>query len=180
VVGVGLFKGWYMDAVGGVRKGIHLDVAVLSVGVAVLGILLAWSVFVKGYISPERGFEVFGALHTTFKEQFFTEKIYHRGVARGYFLLSRVLHSFGDRFLIDGFINLSYRSFFRFTKDAWKSLDIKSIDIFIHWFVVRIFRGGRLLSSAQTGLLNAYVLFTVVGVALVLGIMLYALGRIKG
>ncbi|HIC98057.1 MAG TPA: hypothetical protein EYP11_06665 [Aquificaceae bacterium] len=139
VVGVGLFNGWYMDAVGGVRKGIHLDVAVLSVGMAVLGILLAWSVFVKGYISPERGFEVFGALHTTFKEQFFTEKIYHSVFAAGYLTYSKVLYLAGERRFIDGLVN-------------GVALVVQSV--------------GSVLRFFQSGKLNWYVFWLASGLAL--------------
>ncbi len=101
----GLMEGWYMRAVGGEEKGLHLEVALVSVGVGVIGIVVAYLVYVRGYIDPERAYESLRALHTTFREQFFTEKLYHKVVAKGYLGLSKSAYYVGDRFLIDGVVN---------------------------------------------------------------------------
>ena len=176
----GFFEGWYMHAVGAEHKEIHMNVAVTSVSVGLIGILIAYLVFVKRIVSSEGMASALTPLRVTFKEQFFTERFYHRGLARGYMLFSKTAYYVGDRFLIDGFINTAYRLFFRFAKDVWKAFDIKSIDIFIHWLAFNVFRSGRVLRNIQTGLLNNYVLFLLVGIIVVLGIMLYALDRVKG
>ncbi len=176
----GFFEGWYMHAVGGEHKEIHLNIAVTSVSVGIVGILIAYLVFVKRVLSPEGAYATLKPVAQTFKEQFFTERLYHKGFARGYMLLSKAAYFVGDRFLIDGTINVAYRSFFKLAKDTWKAFDIKSIDIFIHWLAINSFRSGRLLGNLQTGLLNNYVLFLLVGIIIILGIMLYALDRVKG
>jgi NADH-quinone oxidoreductase subunit L len=150
------------------------------VAVGVTGIVIAYLVFVKRFISPEAVGSAFAPLRVTFKEQFFTEKLYHNILAKGYMTLSKVAFYTGDRFVIDGLINTAYRSFFKFAKEVWKAFDIKSIDIFIHWLALTMFRSGRLLRNMQTGLLNNYVLFLLVGVVVVLGVMLYVLDKVKG
>ncbi|WP_457601131.1 proton-conducting transporter transmembrane domain-containing protein, partial [Hydrogenivirga sp.] len=176
----GFFEGWYMHAVGGEHKEIHLNIAVTSVAVGLVGILVAYLVFVRRVVSPEGAASALAPIRVTFKEQFFTERLYHRGFARGYMVASKVAFYTVDRFVIEGFINVSYKLFFRFAKDTWKAFDIKSIDIFIHWLAISMFRSGRTLRNMQTGLLNNYVLFLLVGIIVVLGIMLYALDRVKG
>ncbi|NPA41052.1 MAG: NADH-quinone oxidoreductase subunit L, partial [Aquificae bacterium] len=101
----GFFEGWYMHAVGGEHKEIHLNIAVMSVGVAILGIVLAYGVFIKRFLDPEKTYESLKALHTTFKEQFFTEKLYHGILAAGYMSYSKVLYAVGERQFIDGIVN---------------------------------------------------------------------------
>jgi len=176
----GVFEGSYIKALGGELKPLHLDVAVVSVTLALIAIGIAYSLFVKKKPDPEFLYLRLRSVHTLFREQFYTERIYHRVIAWGYVLGSKVLYRAGDRFLIDGTINLSYRSFLRFAKDLWKSFDIKSIDVFIHFLAMGMFRGGRALRNLQTGLLNNYVMFLLMGIIFILGIMLYALERVKG
>ncbi|RLJ71484.1 NADH-quinone oxidoreductase subunit L [Hydrogenivirga caldilitoris] len=101
----GFFEGWYMHAVGDEHKDIHLNVALVSLGVAILGIVLAYGVFVKRFLDPEKTYESLKALHTTFREQFFTEKLYHGIFALGYLSYSKVLYAVGERQLIDGLVN---------------------------------------------------------------------------
>ncbi|NPB06024.1 MAG: hypothetical protein GXO03_00300 [Aquificae bacterium] len=145
--------------------------------VALGGIWLAWAVYVKRLVDYEQLYQRFKPLHTLFKEQFFTEKLYHKVLARGYLELSRLLYRAVDREVIDGFINFLYEKFFVFVKALWKSLDIKVIDILIHEVVITAVRVGRSARQLQTGLLNHYVLFMVLGTVLVLGVMLFVLDR---
>jgi NADH-quinone oxidoreductase subunit L len=101
----GIFEGWFFRALGDQQKPIHLDVALLSVGVGLGGIVLAYLVFVKRYIDPHKAYESLKSLHTTFREQFFTEKLYHGVIARGYLSYSRILYGVGERQFIDGLVN---------------------------------------------------------------------------
>ncbi|MCS6958410.1 MAG: NADH-quinone oxidoreductase subunit L, partial [Aquificaceae bacterium] len=72
----GFFEGWY-GSVMGVHKELHLNIALISTLVALVGIGVAYVVYIKGVIDPQRAYESLKPLHTTFKEQFFTEKLYH-------------------------------------------------------------------------------------------------------
>ncbi|NPA32637.1 MAG: NADH-quinone oxidoreductase subunit L, partial [Aquificae bacterium] len=121
--------------------------------------------------------EALKAIHTTFKEQFFTERLYHNVIAKGYLVASRYAYTFVDRALIDGFINALYRAFFKFVKFLWKNLDIKIIDLLIHESVLTAFRIGRFARHIQTGILNHYILFLTLGIVVILGVMLYILDR---
>ena len=109
---VGIFGIWlehsYMHWVGGKEKSIHLGVAIVSSIVAVGGIWLAYSVYVKRVIDYEKMYESLKTLHTTFKEQFFTERFYHNVVAFGYLLYSRTLYATFEKLFIDGIVNSTY------------------------------------------------------------------------
>jgi NADH-quinone oxidoreductase subunit L len=172
---VGFFEGWYMGALKE-HKEMHLEIAISSVVIALLGIGLAYLVFVKRFLDPEKLYQSLKPVHTTFKEQFFTERLYHKGFARGYMDLSRGLFLVGDRFLIDGFINLLNFLYFRVVKFLWIKLDIYTVDLFVHGVAKFSFRFGRKASLIQTGLLNNYVAFLLFGLVVLLGIIIYFMG----
>jgi len=172
---VGFFEGWYMGALKE-HKEMHLNIAISSVAIALLGIGLAYLVFVKRVFDPEKLYQSLKPVHTTFKEQFFTERLYHKGLARGYMDLSRGLFLVGDRFLIDGFINLLNFLYFRVVKFLWIKLDIYTVDLFVHGVAKFSFRFGRRASLIQTGLLNNYVAFLLFGLVVLLGIIIYFMG----
>jgi NADH-quinone oxidoreductase subunit L len=172
---VGFFEGWYMGALKE-HKEIHLNIAISSVAIALLGIGLAYLVFVKRSLDPEKLYQSLKPVHTTFKEQFFTERLYHKGLARGYMELSRGLFLVGDRFLIDGFINLLNFLYFRVVKFLWIKLDIYTVDLFVNGVAKFSFRFGRRASLIQTGLLNNYVAFLLFGLVVLLGIIIYFMG----
>ncbi|MEJ7620172.1 MAG: NADH-quinone oxidoreductase subunit L, partial [Aquificaceae bacterium] len=75
-------------------------------------------------------------LHTTFKEQFFTERFYHKVLAGGYLFYSKILYMTAERQLIDGLVNATYP----------------------------VARGaGSVLRLLQAGKLNLYALFMAFG-----------------
>jgi len=172
---VGFFEGWYMGALKD-NKEIHLNIAISSVAIALLGIGLAYLVFVKRVLDPEKLYQSLKLVHTTFREQFFTERLYHKGFARGYMELSRGLFLAGDRFLIDGFINLLNFLYFKVVKFLWVKLDIYTVDLFVNGVAKFSFRFGRKASLIQTGLLNNYVAFLLFGLVVLLGIIIYFMG----
>jgi NADH-quinone oxidoreductase subunit L len=87
--------------------------------------------------------------------------------------LSRGLFLVGDRFLIDGFINLLNFLYFRVVKFLWLKLDIYTVDLFVNGIAKFSFRFGRKASLIQTGLLNNYVAFLLFGLVVLLGIIIY-------
>ena len=102
---VGFLGGWYVSVLGGEGKGMHMWVGVVSVGSGLFGILVAYMVYVRGVVDVGRVYEGLRVVHETFKEQFFTEKLYHKFIARGYLDSSKVLYISGERQLIDGIVN---------------------------------------------------------------------------
>ncbi|MCX8076088.1 MAG: NADH-quinone oxidoreductase subunit L, partial [Aquificaceae bacterium] len=168
----GFFEGWYASVMG-VKKELHMNIAVMSVLVGLSGIGLAYLVYVKGLIDPRRAYESLKPLHTTLKEQFFTERLYHRGFARGYMNLSKALFVLGDRFLIDGFINLTNFIYFKVVKFLWMKLDVMLVDLFVNGVAKLSYWSGKKARNIQTGLLNNYVSFLLLGVVFILGVILY-------
>jgi NADH-quinone oxidoreductase subunit L len=135
---VGFFEGWYMSALKD-HKEIHLNIAISSVVIALLGIGLAYLVFVKRSLDPEKLYQSLKPVHTTFKEQFFTERLYHKILAGGYMLYSKVLYATFERQFIDGLVNGSYA--------VSSAL-------------------GSLFKGLQQGRVNLYILFLLVGFSL--------------
>jgi NADH-quinone oxidoreductase subunit L len=135
---VGFFEGWYMTALKE-HKEMHLDIAISSVVIALLGIGLAYLVFVKRFLDPEKLYQSLKPVHTTFKEQFFTERLYHKILAGGYMLYSKVLYTTFERQFIDGIVNGSYA--------VSSAL-------------------GSLFKGLQQGRVNLYLLFLLVGFSL--------------
>jgi len=171
---VGFFEGWYMGLFGEHRQ-LHLSVAISSVVIALMGIGLAYVVFVKGLLDSEKLYESLKPIHTTFREQFFTEKLYHKVLAGGYMKISRGLFLAGDRFLIDGFINLLNFLYFRVVKFLWIKLDVFTVDLFVNGVAKLSFRSGKRASLLQTGLLNNYVAFLLIGLVVLIGIIIYSM-----
>ncbi|MFN7065977.1 MAG: NADH-quinone oxidoreductase subunit L, partial [Aquificaceae bacterium] len=137
---VGFFEGWY-GSILGVKKELHIEIAVLSVSVGLAGILIAYLVYVKGLIDPQKAYESLKPLHTTFKEQFFTERLYHKVLAGGYLFYSKMLYLTMETRLIDGVVNSTYS----------------------------LARGvGGVFKDLQAGKLNLYILFLSVGFLLLL------------
>ncbi|RMH07963.1 MAG: NADH-quinone oxidoreductase subunit L, partial [Aquificota bacterium] len=170
----GFFEGWY-SGLFGERKEIHLNIAVMSVAVGLAGIVVTYLVFDRKLIDPQRTYEALKPLHTTFKEQFFTERFYHKVLAGGYMSLSRGLFLLGDRVLIDGFINLLNFVYFKVVKFLWMKLDIMAVDLFVNGVARNAYWVGKKIRNLQTGLLNNYVSFLLLSVVFLLGIILYSL-----
>ncbi|RMH03818.1 MAG: hypothetical protein D6699_04675 [Aquificota bacterium] len=98
-------------------------------------------VFDRKLIDPQRAYEALKPLHTTFKEQFFTERFYHKVLAGGYMLYSKVLYAVAERQFIDGVVNGTYL----LVKEA-----------------------GGILRHLQAGRINLYLLFAFAGFSLLL------------
>ncbi|MCX8164424.1 MAG: NADH-quinone oxidoreductase subunit L, partial [Aquificaceae bacterium] len=136
---------------------------------------VAYLVYVRGLLDPQKVYESLRPLHTTFREQFFTERLYHRVVAGGYMSLSRVLFLAGDRALIDGIINLLNLLYFKVVRFLWMKLDIMSVDLFVNGVAKISYWAGKKVRNLQTGLLNNYVSFLLLGVVLLIGMILYSM-----
>jgi len=94
--------------------------------------------------------------------------------------LSKASYLIGDRRIIDGSINFVSFGYLKIARGLWKFLDIKAIDLFINWLAMFILSTGRRVSFIQTGLINNYIFFLLLGIVLILGIMLYGLNKVKG
>ncbi|MDW8096033.1 MAG: NADH-quinone oxidoreductase subunit L, partial [Aquificaceae bacterium] len=79
----------------------------------------------------------------------------------------------GDRFLIDGFINLLNFIYFKVVKFLWMKLDVMLVDLFVNGVAKLSYWSGKKARNIQTGLLNNYVSFLLLGVVFILGVILY-------
>ncbi|MDW8295052.1 MAG: NADH-quinone oxidoreductase subunit L [Aquificaceae bacterium] len=125
----GFFEGWY-GGVLGVKKELHLDIALLSTFVALSGIGVAYLAYVRGFVDPHRVYESLKPLHTTFREQFFTEKLYHNVLAGGYLFYSKILYMTAERQLIDGLVNLTYPTV-RSTGSLFRTLQRGKLNFYV-------------------------------------------------
>jgi NADH-quinone oxidoreductase subunit L len=82
---VGFFEGWYMGALKE-HKEMHLNIAISSVAIALLGIGLAYLVFVKRFLDPEKLYQSL-VLYATFERQFID------GLVNGSYAMSSALGS---------------------------------------------------------------------------------------
>lgn len=170
----GLIEGWYMRVMGS-KSELHLSIAISSVLIGLTGIGIAYAVYVKGAIDHSRAYRALKPIADTFREQFYTEKLYHKLIAYGYLVVSKALYRIGDRITIDGFINLLAFLYFRVVRFLWMKLDIMVVDLFVNGVAKLSFKTGRYVRNLQTGLLNNYVLFLLMGIVFILGVITYSL-----
>ncbi|MCX8059839.1 MAG: NADH-quinone oxidoreductase subunit L, partial [Aquificaceae bacterium] len=135
---------------------------------------LAYLVYVKGLVDPSKAYESLKPLHATFKEQFFTERLYHKVIAKGYMELSRAFFVLGDRSLIDGLVNLLNFVYFRVVRFLWTRVDVGLVDLLVNHAAKVSYWAGKRVRNLQTGLINNYVSFLLLGVVSLLGIILYS------
>ncbi|MCS7197005.1 MAG: NADH-quinone oxidoreductase subunit L, partial [Aquificaceae bacterium] len=114
----------------GVKKELHLEIAVLSTFVALSGIGVAYLAYVRGFVDPHRVYESLKPLHTTFREQFFTERLYHNVLAGGYLFYSKILYMTAERQLIDGLVNLTYPAV-RSTGSLFRTLQRGKLNFYV-------------------------------------------------
>ncbi|SHK58317.1 NADH-quinone oxidoreductase subunit L [Thermocrinis minervae] len=170
----GFAHGVYSELFGH-KEELHLNIALISTFVALTGIALAYMVFVRRSPDPEKLYQALKPLHTTLKEQFFTEKLYHKVLAAGYMNLSKGLFLVVDRVMIDGFINLLKHVFLKGTRFLWMKLDIKVVDLLVNGLAKLAFKTGNKTRNIQTGLLNNYVTFLLVGIIIILAVIILSL-----
>jgi NADH-quinone oxidoreductase subunit L len=95
--------------------------------------------------------------------------------AKGYLMVSKGLYYVGDRLTVDGFINLLSFLYFKVVRFLWMKLDIMVVDLLINGVAKFAFKTGKRIRSLQTGFLNNYVLFLLIGIIFILGVITYSL-----
>jgi len=170
----GFWEGTYSKILGS-EKEIHLNIAIGSLIVAFLGIGIAYGVYSRGLIDHKRAYSLLKPIADTFREQFYTERLYHKVFAKGYLMVSKGLYYVGDRLTVDGFINLLSFLYFKVVRFLWMKLDIMVVDLLINGVAKFAFKTGKRIRSLQTGFLNNYVLFLLIGIIFILGVITYSL-----
>jgi len=103
-------------------------------------------------IDYRKAYVALKAIHTTFKEQFFTEKLYHNILAGGYLTYSKSLYTTFERLFIDGLVNSTYLivqllanifKFFQIGRLNWYVLSLGAgLTMIVFILLVITIRGG--------------------------------------
>ncbi len=112
----------------------------LSVGLALGGIVLAWLTYQSGAVNPEALAIAFGPFHRAAKQKYWLDDIY-AGLYRGLILVLSRLVGWVDRYLVDGLVNVA---------SAWT----------LRW--------GNQLRMIQTGRAQDYLYGVAVGLLIVI------------
>ena len=138
----------------------------LSLLMAGSGILLAYAIYSARWLSAERISRLFAPLHTIFSRKYWIDELYENVIARMVLLngLFRGFQLFDSR-IIDGGIGFFIeRGVVRFLFSKLKSFDEKGIDGTVDAVADTIIASGGLARKAQTGQLQLYGMFIVLGI----------------
>jgi NADH-quinone oxidoreductase subunit L len=122
----------------------------ISLAVAILGIFLAYAIYMKKWISAEALGRAFKPLHTLFSRKYFMDELYENVLVK--------------KLLQDGL----FRAF------AW--FDSRVVDGAVNGVAGGINAGGKSLRRAQTGQLQAYAITIAIGLVAIV-VCIYLFGR---
>ncbi|MBI4042758.1 MAG: NADH-quinone oxidoreductase subunit L [Deltaproteobacteria bacterium] len=88
---------------------IHQLTMILSISVALLGILGAWVVYGKGWVRPERIAAAFSAFYRTFANLYYVDSFYQRGLVGNVIRLNNSLANFDNRVIDSAIVDGSGR-----------------------------------------------------------------------
>jgi NADH-quinone oxidoreductase subunit L len=157
----------------------HLSLAVewtlilVSVGVAVAGILLARRTWggAAGLATGERWASRFPAVHRVLSNKYYVDELYDATVVRGAWGLARALSRF-DAAVIDGLVNFA-RHFTVVTALLSGFFDRYVVDGLVNLVGYTLAQSSRVFRRMQTGLVSQYALVVAVGVlALVFAVVI--------
>jgi NADH-quinone oxidoreductase subunit L len=141
----------------------HLPAMITSLIVALSGIALAFGMYKKKLIDPDRVMEKSGPLYSFLLNKWYFDEIYEKWIVLpGVHLISRMMYWFDSR-IVDGAVNGVA------TITTWQS---RLSGLFDKWVVDGSVNGlayvvgffGILLKKTQTGKIQAYIAFVLAGV----------------
>jgi NADH-quinone oxidoreductase subunit L len=125
-------------------------VAQMSLAVALLGIFSAYAVYLKRWITAEKIGKFFGPLYGIVRDKYYFDELYENIIVK----LALV------KGLFTGF----------------QLFDSKGVDGAVNGAADIVVRGGKAIRQAQTGQLQLYGLFIIIGIAII-GICMLLFGR---
>ena len=142
-----------------------------SVLIAVGGIALAWVIYIRKAIAPERFSDVLaGVPYNLVFHKYYVDEIYEATWVRGTLALSTLLANF-DRIIIDGIVN-GAASVTRVVATVEGAFDKYVVDGAVNAIgAVSLWTGNR-VRAIQTGHIYSYLYAIVIGVAVVLFVQL--------
>ncbi len=146
----------------------HLPAMIASLTLAAIGILLAWLVYQKKKISAEKMAEKSGKLYILSFNKYYVDELYRRYIYQPFLKLAdRVAYSdweLYDQRFIDGFGRITDR-LSKISGDLdWDGLDKK----IVNGIGRLIQRSGQGLRQLQTGQLQNYLLYALLGIIIIL------------
>jgi NADH-quinone oxidoreductase subunit L len=148
---------------GAASVGTELGLMLVSVVVALLGISVAWLIYRRQAIAPERFSNALGGVpYRTLFNKYYVDEMYNLVFVRGVVVLCRVIAWF-DLHVIDGIVNLSAAVVRGW---AWVAglFDLWVVDGAVNGVAVVTQFVGQRIRNLQTGAVNAYVYAIVLGV----------------
>ncbi len=139
----------------------------LSLLMAGAGILLAYAIYSARWLSAERISRLFAPLHTIFSRKYWIDELYENVIARLVLFngLFRGFQLFDSRVIDDGINGLFIeRGVVRLLFSGLKSFDEKGIDGTVDGVADTIITSSDLARKAQTGQLQLYGMFIVLGI----------------
>ncbi|HUF16959.1 MAG TPA: NADH-quinone oxidoreductase subunit L [Thermoanaerobaculia bacterium] len=158
----------------------HASVAVewvlilLSIGVALLGIAIAWKLYGKDttWTIPRRLAAKYPALHRVVENKYYVDELYHRTVIAGTLILSNVL-AWVDVHVVDGIVNgTRHATVFLFGHGS-SLFDRYVVDGLVNGVAGTARYGSTLARRVQTGLVQSYALTMGAGLVLLAAVYLF-------
>ena len=146
----------------------HLTAMLLSVSLAGLGILFSWLMYLRKKLSPQVWAERSGFLYRLSFNKYFIDEIYERFIYKPFLKLTErvgyIDWDIYDQRFIDGFGRVTDK-----LASVSGELDWEGLDKMIVNGIGRQFqRAGQSLRQIQTGRLQNYLLFALLGIIIIL------------
>ena len=144
----------------------HITAMVISIITAGLGILLAFLIYHFRYFSADEMERKYKPIHRFLYNKWYFDELYNASIIAGTMAVSKALSWFDTR-VVDGLVNLS----------AWITRGVSAIaghfDTYVVDGAVNLMANvtgysGSLLKKLQTGKVQAYIVFTLMGVLILI------------
>jgi NADH-quinone oxidoreductase subunit L len=142
----------------------HPDTLVmaLSIGVALLGIILAWVTYVKRWFGTEPIKAKFGNIYKLLANKYWIDEIYDNLIIQPFLRLTRICFRF-DEIIIDGAVN-GAAYVVVFLSEVKRLFDEYVVDGAVNGIGWIFAQGSTVLRRVQTGFVQNYLLVAFVGI----------------
>ena len=153
--------------------GTHVPAMIISIAMALFGILLAYLFYQKKSLSADQWAEKLKPVYNLSYNKYYIDEIYSKGVVQPFLAACRRLAVFDmdwyDKVIIDGFAYVT-RAISRITR--W--IDDKIVDGFLVNGVGRVFLfAGSLIRLLQTGRLQHYLVMMLFGIIIIFAFFVF-------
>jgi len=146
-----------------IKNGMHLEhiefnyiPMVISVVVALLGILLAYLMYGRRSVPTDWFYRFVKPYYRVLKSKYYMDEIYSRTIVRPGIKFADLVNWFDSR-VIDGFVNLVGKVTVLISKGV-HSFDTSVVDGFVNWTASETYNSGNRLRKLQTGNISGYAI----------------------